>query len=141
MFSYNSDMKIWHTNIIPALPRQLLLALHRDICAIRGNSWGKCARFLTWPQLYQYHTTVMGEMERRGWKPAKVWKRPGWRGRKCAPIRDSWVDEITKGRSNRYDAPAFPETQQHADVEALQKWARKGRISPEDYLRVLELFS
>nr|WP_234985626.1 pyrimidine dimer DNA glycosylase/endonuclease V [Halarsenatibacter silvermanii] len=32
---------MWHQELIDKLPRQQLLGLHREICALRGQSWGK----------------------------------------------------------------------------------------------------
>ena len=93
---------------------------------------------MTWPQLYNYHLCIMDEMVRRGWNPHKSWRSPGWRGKRSSPIPVSWVEEIKKTRGT---LPEFPTAQQTDDSMALQKWARKGRVSAEDYLRVLELFT
>lgn len=89
---------IHHPALIPYLPNLLLRALHRDICRIRGTAWGsKCpgaqyVRYHPWSFLVGYHAKVLHEFHVRGFKFAKGWADPFYRGRTVAP----WDrDEVT----------------------------------------------
>lgn len=84
-------MRLWHEKLIPHLPRNQLLGQHRECCALRGNGWGKKHQtvdyvFLYSPYyLFKYHTLVMDEMGRRGYKVAEEWKRKNYRGKIALP--------------------------------------------------------
>lgn len=79
-------MRLWHENLIRKLPPQQLLGQHREVCALRGMSWGKKHSIVdyvfTYPYfyLYVYHCLVMDEMERRGYKVNEIWKDYRYRG-------------------------------------------------------------
>lgn len=81
-------MKLWHPEIIPALPDSLLRALHRDICALRGVKWGlpsaRVKHLWNHPfaMLSNYHKKILREMVGREWSPDTRWLIPGYRGRK-----------------------------------------------------------
>ncbi len=79
-------MRLWHEDLIPLLPRQQLLGQHRECCALRGKGWGKKHATVNYVfeyspvKLYQYHTLVMAEMIKRGYKPNKAWCNKLYRG-------------------------------------------------------------
>ena len=74
-------MRLWHEDLIGHLPRPQLLGQHRECCALRGNGWGKKHATVDYVfsyspyVLYQYHTLIMDEMERRGYNVTPEWKR------------------------------------------------------------------
>ena len=80
-------MRLWHQSLIRHLDRKRLLGQHRECCALRGHSWGKkhsvvnyvFAHPFSW--LFCYHTLVMNEMERRGYKVDTAWKIHTYRGK------------------------------------------------------------
>lgn len=91
-------MRLWHESLIPYLPRikrpdgkysDWLLGQHREVCALRGNGWGKKHSTVDYVfrhsmhKLYLYHMVVMAEMEKRGYVPSKEWKHPYYRGKNC----------------------------------------------------------
>lgn len=82
-------MRLWHEDLIPLLPRQQLLGQHRECCALRGKGWGKPHRTVSYVfnhspyKLFQYHTLVMEEMIKRGYKPNPSWFDPLYRGQSC----------------------------------------------------------
>lgn len=81
-------MKLWHPEVISALPDSLLAALHRDVCALRGKKWGcpspRVKHLWNYPisMLANYHKRVLKEMVGRGWSPDTHWLIPGYRGKK-----------------------------------------------------------
>lgn len=84
-------MRLWHQDLIPLLPRQQLLGQHREICALRGNSWGKKHATVNYVFTHQpeylvaYHKLVMDEMHKRGYNVNEVWLTPCYRGKNCKP--------------------------------------------------------
>ena len=84
-------MRLWHEALIPYLPRQQLLGLHREICALRGNGWGKKHSVVNYvfehafTNLVEYHWLVMAEMGKRGYKVNPDWFDASYRGKKCNP--------------------------------------------------------
>jgi len=90
-------MRIWHPSLLPILPQRKLCALHRDVCALRGKSWGCKGQSLQylWVQgyttLHTYHVKVMVEMKRRGWKPNSDWMSPFWRGSQLPKVAPEWM--------------------------------------------------
>jgi uncharacterized protein (TIGR02328 family) len=86
-------MRLWHESLIKKLPRQQILGQHREICALRGNGWGKPHSTVNyvfdhhWIYLYEYHRRIMAEMNRRGYNVGDVWRVPQYRGQKC----DCWT--------------------------------------------------
>jgi len=85
-------MRLWHQNLITKLPRQQLLGQHRECCALRGNGWGKPHSTINYifkydlERLFAYHTLIMNEMERRGYKVDDNWKNIAYRGKICPPM-------------------------------------------------------
>ena len=82
-------MRLWHEQMITQLPKNQLLGQHRECCALRGNGWEKKHRtvdyvFLYSPYcLYRYHSLVMDEMEKRGYKVSIEWRDKNYRGKKA----------------------------------------------------------
>lgn len=82
-------MRLWHQALIPKLPRAQLLGLHREICALRGNGWGRkhstVDYVFTHPfeWLVAYHYLVMKEMHERGYNVDEQWMVPSYRGKNC----------------------------------------------------------
>ena len=80
-------MRLWHEQMINRLPKNQLLGQHRECCALRGNGWEKKHRtvdyvFLYSPYcLYRYHSLVMDEMEKRGYKVSAEWRDKNYRGK------------------------------------------------------------
>lgn len=84
-------MRLWHQSLISKLPRQQILGLHREICALRGNGWGKkhstVDYVFNYPPEYlvAYHYLVMKEMHDRDYNVDEKWLEPCYRGKKCKP--------------------------------------------------------
>lgn len=82
-------MRLWHIDLLPLLPRQQLLGQHRECCALRGNGWGKNYATVNYvftyhPQmLFEYHSAVMDEMERRNYNVDLLWRQKKYRGKSC----------------------------------------------------------
>lgn len=82
-------MRLWHQSLISKLPRQQILGLHREICALRGNGWGKkhstVDYVFNYPPEYlvAYHYLVMKEMHDRDYNVDENWLNPLYRGKNC----------------------------------------------------------
>lgn len=91
-------MRLWHQKLIPYLPRQQLLGLHRECCALRGAGWSRKHATVDYvfthlpERLVAYHWLVMDEMERRGYHPDPAWDKGSYRGKKLGH-QENWVDE------------------------------------------------
>lgn len=65
-------MRLWHQALITKLPRQQLLGLHREVCALRGKGWGKkhstidYIKKYSFAKLLAYHCLVIDEMQKKG---------------------------------------------------------------------------
>lgn len=124
-------MRLWHQILLPYLPRQQLLGQHRECCALRGAGWGRNHSVVNYVFTYNpsylvaYHNLVMNEMERRGYKPDKIWRNPNWRGNKLGEVAD-WA------KMENFNGIIFPE---HNDIylnECLENLKSKGiMITPE----------
>ena len=81
---------------------ELLGELHRDICLMRSSAWkaprhaGSWAYNLPWGCLAWYHSRVMREMQRRGWRPSGQWFDPCYRGRSREAVEASLVESEEK---------------------------------------------
>ena len=79
-------MRLWHYELIPHLDRQRLLSQHRECCALRGKGWGKKHKTVdyvfkhSYGLLFNYHLTIIDEMEKRGYNVTQLWKNPAYRG-------------------------------------------------------------
>jgi uncharacterized protein (TIGR02328 family) len=82
-------VRLWHEKLIPYLPRQQLLGLHRECCAMRGLSWGRKHSTVdyVWKyfpyRLFLYHCLVVAEMTKRRYKHNKLWDDSLYRGKRC----------------------------------------------------------
>ena len=82
-------MRLWHEQILHLLPSNQLRGQHRECCALRGNGWNRKHKtvdyiFLYSPyHLFAYHSLVMDEMERRGYKVSIEWRDKNYRGKKA----------------------------------------------------------
>ena len=91
-------MRLWHESLIPLLPRQQLLGQHRECAALRGKGWGRKHSVVDYvfthvpERLVAYHWRVMDEMERRGYKPDKIWRDGNYRG-KVLGMEENWCDD------------------------------------------------
>ena len=97
---------IWHPDILPILPRLQLLALHRELCNLRGRGWGAGSKPIlrdfhgSWGALVGYHFQVMGEMKARrtsrgtirNYRPNPKWEAKGYRGRGHASFDDADIE-------------------------------------------------
>ena len=119
-------MRLWHEELLGSLPRQQLLGQHRECCALRGNGWGKPHAtvnyvFLYSPyKLFQYHTKVMDEMKKRGYKPGEEWATPSYRGKSCEAYKE--IDPIRK------TSPIYPEHDERYKKECLANLLSKGIV-------------
>lgn len=88
-------MILYHDELIPILPRQFLLQLHRTCCGLRGRGWNrkhkKLNYVLRWEHLFQYHEKVINEMKTRGYKPNNKWLDFYYRGKYCSKLEEHWT--------------------------------------------------
>ena len=117
-------MRLWHEKMLSSLPRQQLLGQHREVCALRGNGWGKKHATVNYVfdyspyKLFQYHQLVMAEMERRSYRPDPVWQDPLYRGKTCPPHLNLAPLDVT--------SPLYPEHDEAYLAECLANLAAKG---------------
>lgn len=125
-------MRLWHQALIPLLPRQQLLGQHRECCALRGKGWGRKHATVDYvfthipERLVAYHYLVMDEMERRGYKPDKIWRDINYRGKDLG-IEPNWCLENYFLPIYRYSySPIYPEHNDAYLNECLENLRRKG---------------
>lgn len=110
------EMRLWHQDLIPALPRQQLPGQHRECAALRGGGWGKKHATVDYVfnyspyRLYAYHQLVIDEMKARGYHPDPAWEDKNYRGKKCAPYSNLEAVPISQ--------PIYPEH----DVAYMDEW-------------------
>ena len=79
-------MRLWHEQIIHLLPKNQLLGQHRECCALRGNGWNKKHKTVDYVftyspyNLFIYHSKIMDEMEKRGYRVSREWRDKNYRG-------------------------------------------------------------
>jgi conserved hypothetical protein len=127
-------MRLWPLSILKQLPRQQLLGQHRECCALRGLGWGKKHSVVDYvfrhPRffLYEYHSKIISEMERRGYKADPVWKDSSYRGKRIG--KDFSLDTSLKS--------PFPEIYPEHDFsylnECVENLERKGVKINRDFL-------
>lgn len=82
-------MRLWHEQIIHLLPKNQLLGQHRECCALRGNGWNKKHKTVDYVftyspyNLFIYHSKIMDEMEKRGYRVSTEWRDKNYRGKKA----------------------------------------------------------
>ena len=117
-------MRLWHEKIIPLLPRNQLLGQHRECCALRGNGWGKKHKTVDYVFLYSpyylfvYHSLVMDEMVKRGFKVSIEWKDKNYRGKK-AESYNNLEEKIT-------DTPIYKEHNIEYLADCIENLRNKG---------------
>lgn len=93
-------MRLWHQLLISKLPRAQLLGQHRELCALRGNGWGKHHSVVNYVFIYPYsflyyfHLIVIMEMEKRGFMVDSTWKNMCYRGRTLGYDYSDFTDDI-----------------------------------------------
>lgn len=127
-----------HPAILPYLPGSLLRSLHRDICRTRGSRWGcKCPassfiRYHPWTTLLTYHASVLQEFKARGFRFAKGWADPYYRGKTLDP----WTPDDLQPTLLAATYPEHtPEYYRISLSRALQR-LKTGNWLPEDHLRL-----
>ena len=126
-------MRLWHQSLIFKLPRQQLLGLHREVCALRGKGWGKKHSVVDYvfthipERLIAYHYLIMDEMKRRGYKPDEIWRNPNWRGKVLAEDKN-WCQEELVDIWYHYNGTIYPEHNESYLKECLDNLAGKGII-------------
>lgn len=119
-------MRLWHISLLPKLPWPQLIGQHREVCALRGNSWGKKHSTVDYVfkhnpiKLFYYHLGVMGQILVR--KPDTnldiMWYSSVYRGKNCKP----WdFDELDFGEDGRY-----PEHNEEYYQECIENLRMKG---------------
>lgn len=117
-------MRLWHQDLIQALPRQQLLGQHRECAALRGAGWGRPHATVNYVfsyspyKLYQYHLLIMEEMEKRGYKPDALWKEASYRGKTVDAYHDLTALPLTQ--------PIYPEHDEDYLQECLENLRGKG---------------
>ena len=82
-------MRLWHEQIIHILPKNQILGQHRECCALRGNGWNKKHKTVDYVftyspyNLFIYHSKIMDEMEKRGYRVSTEWRDKNYRGKKA----------------------------------------------------------
>lgn len=119
-------MRLWHYKLISFLPRQQLLGQHRECCALRGNGWRRKHATVDYifrynpARLFFYHTLVLQEMTRRGYKYSEQWNNIRYRGSRCEPWpQDEPLDDTARGY-DEHDAAYL--------VECVDNLRRKGAV-------------
>ena len=117
-------MRLWHEQMINRLPKNQLLGQHRECCALRGNGWEKKHRtvdyvFLYSPYcLYRYHSLVMDEMEKRGYKVSIEWRDKNYRGKTAEKYYDLEEKII--------ESPIYKEHNAEYLIECIENLRKKG---------------
>lgn len=117
-------MRLWHQELIPTLPREQLLAQHRECCALRGNGWGRKHSVVDYvfshsrERLFAYHMLVMDEMARRGYSVAPEWRDVRYLGR--------GLPMDGRLRPRRFGPRIYREHDEHYLAECLKNLRRKG---------------
>lgn len=136
-------MRLWHQALITQLPRQQLLGQHRECCALRGNGWGKphstVNYVFTHPYVYlaAYHTVVLNELKRRGYKPDEIWFDHCYRGKSHEP--KPYTDKgynIFRGalmQVQYLNQNVYPEHDENYLVECVNNLEGKGIVLPTQY--------
>ena len=129
-------MRLWHQKLIPLLPRQQLLGLHREVCALRGKGWGKKHSVVDYvfkyspEKLVAYHMMVMFEMKKRGYKPDPIWEDCNYRGKILG--EDNWCDPLNVNVLFKYSYEnLYPEHNDSYLKECIDNLATKGIVIKE----------
>ena len=117
-------MRLWHEQIIHILPKNQLLGQHRECCALRGNGWNKKHKTVDYVftyspyNLFIYHSKIMDEMEKRGYKVSKEWRDKNYRGQKA--------DSYSNLEETNISSPIYKEHNDEYLAECIENLAGKG---------------
>ena len=117
-------MRLWHEQMISILPKNQLLGQHRECCALRGNGWNKKHKTVDYVfsyspyHLFMYHSLVMDEMEKRGYKVSEEWRDKNYRG-KTAEKYDNLEEKMI-------ESPIYKEHNGEYLMECIENLRNKG---------------
>ena len=117
-------MRLWHEQIIHLLPKNQLLGQHRECCALRGNGWNKKHKTVDYVftyspyNLFMYHSKIMDEMEKRGYRVSRKWRDKNYRGQKAESYSN--LEEIN------ISTPIYKEHNDEYLAECIENLAGKG---------------
>ena len=117
-------MRLWHEEIIHLLPKNQLLGQHRECCALRGNGWNKKHKTVDYVftyspySLFIYHSKIMDEMEKRGYRVSIEWRDKNYRGQKAESYSNLEETSIS--------TPIYKEHNSEYLLECIENLAGKG---------------
>ena len=117
-------MRLWHEQLSPLLPENQLLGQHRECCALRGNGWNKKHKTVDYAfsyssyHLFIFHSLVMDEMEKRGYKVSEEWRDKNYRG-KTAEKYDNLEEKMI-------ESPIYKEHNGEYLMECIENLRNKG---------------
>lgn len=117
-------MRLWHEQIIHILPKNQLLGQHRECCALRGNGWNKKHKTVDYVftyspyNLFIYHSKIMDEMEKRGYRVSKEWRDKNYRGQKA--------ESYSNLEETNISSPIYKEHNSEYLAECIENLAGKG---------------
>ena len=117
-------MRLWHEQIIHLLPKNQLLGQHRECCALRGKGWNKKHKTVDYVftyspyNLFIYHSKIMDEMEKRGYRVSREWRDKNYRGQKAESYSN--LEEIS------ISTPIYKEHNDDYLLECIENLAGKG---------------
>jgi len=117
-------MRLWHEQIIHLLPKNQLLGQHRECCALRGNGWNKKHKTVDYVftyspyNLFIYHSKIMDEMEKRGYRVSIEWRDKNYRGQKA--------ESYSNLEETNISSPIYKEHNDDYLAECIENLAGKG---------------
>ena len=117
-------MRLWHEQIIHLLPKNQLLGQHRECCALRGNGWNKKHKTVDYVftyspyNLFIYHSKIMDEMEKRGYRVSREWRDKNYRGQKA--------ESYSNLEETNISTPIYKEHNNEYLLECIENLAGKG---------------
>ena len=117
-------MRLWHEQIIHLLPKNQLLGQHRECCALRGNGWNKKHKTVDYVftyspyNLFIYHSKIMDEMEKRGYRVSREWRDKNYRGQKA--------ESYSNLKETNISTPIYKEHNDKYLLECIENLAGKG---------------
>lgn len=139
-------MRLWHPDILKALPRAQLLGQHRECCAMRGNGWGRnhaTVRFVWrygYGRLVHYHRAVMAEMRERGYCPDGKWEALEYRGRFAWEMAE-WAVTEDRNPYPEHDAQCLADDARRLR-DKMERWRGDARRwAAEDVFRFMDFLN
>ena len=117
-------MRLWHEQIIHLLPKNQLLGQHRECCVLRGNGWNKKHKTVDYVftyspyNLFIYHSKIMDEMEKRGYRVSREWRDKNYRGQKA--------ESYSNLEETNISTPIYKEHNSEYLLECIENLAGKG---------------